>query len=288
MLYRRRLITKQLGRLLLERKVITYEQLESALAFQRANGGFLSNALLAMGYANEADIASCLSSQYGFPYLPLNDYSIDSKIIKLVPAELARQCDLIPIDKIGNILTVVMVEPLNLSALEELKVVTGCRIQPFIGTKTDVENAILKYYGSPHKDYDRKEKAQIIPSTSSTKFIDIKGEAGIERRRFLRISSNVSFHYAFQEEHKKGESKNISAIGLLFVSENIIPLWTFLVLKIQIPGEKLPVKAVGQVVRVDSLDEKFHDIAIHLTHVQSQDREAIDKYVINVIQKNKS
>ena len=278
MLYKR-IITKKLGQLLLERGIIKKQQLENALQLQKREGGFISQSLLKLGFVTEADIASCLSSQYGFPYLPLKNYTIDPKVIKLVPAELARQCDILPIDKIGNLLTVVMIDPLNLNVIEELKVITGCKVQPFIGTKSDVDDAVVKYYG-PLKESERKEKAQVIPPLAPEKLISIKGKKGIERRRFLRLDKHLSFHYAFQEEYKKAETENISAIGIAFISENTIPLWTFLVLKIKLPAEKLPLKAVGQVVRVDKLADNKFDVAVHLTHLKEKDREKIDQYII--------
>lgn len=279
-MFYRRIITKKLGKLLQERRIITKQQLEQALELQKEEGGFLSQSLLRLGFVTEADIASCLSNQYGFPYLPLKNYSIDHKTIKLIPGEFARQCDLVPIDKVDDLLTVVMVDPLNLNAIEELKVITGCKIQTFITTKTDMDDAILKYYGSIHGD-ERKERAHVIPPLAPEKIISIKGKKGIERRRFLRLDTQLSFHYAFQEEYKKAETKNVSAIGLVFVSENIIPLWTFLILKIKIPGLKLPLKAVGQVIRVDEIRPNHFDIAVHLTHVTSKNREKIDQYVLD-------
>ncbi|MBN1406024.1 MAG: type II secretion system protein GspE, partial [Candidatus Omnitrophica bacterium] len=110
MIYRR-FITKKLGQLLLERKIINKQQLERALELQKAEGGFLSQCLIRLRAATEADIAGCLSSQYGFPYLPLKNYIIDPRIIKIIPAAMARQFDVIPIDKINDLLTIVMVDP---------------------------------------------------------------------------------------------------------------------------------------------------------------------------------
>jgi len=283
-MYYKRLITKKLGELLVGRKIIHKKQLEEALQLQKEEGGFLSQSLMRLGFVNEADIASCLSSQYGFPYLPLKNYSIDPAVISLVPGELARQSDLIPIDKVGNLLTVVMVDPLNLNVMEKLGVVTGCKIQPFIGTNTDVSEAILKYYG-PTKESERKAKAQVIPPLAPAKLIELRGKKGIEKRRFVRLDATLSFHYAFQEEYKKAETKNISAIGILFTSENIIPVWTFLILKIELPKEASVIEAVGQVIRAEALPDNKFDIAIHLTHLKAEDREKIDKYALEQSQK---
>ncbi len=283
MFYNRK-ITKKLGELLLERKIIDEHQLEQALRVQKEEGGFLSQVLLKLGFVTEIDIATCLSSQYGFPYLPLKDYVIDPQVIKIIPADLAWQCDVVPLDKIDDVLTIAMVDPLNLNIIEELSVFTGCRIQPFIATRSDIINATNKYYG-PLKTSFMAERVEAVPPLTSAETIIIKGKKTTERRRFLRINAPLSFHYAFQEEYKKAQAKNISAIGILFVSENIIPLWTFLILKIEVPDEELPIKAVGQVVRVDMLPDRKYDIAVHLTHLKSLHRAKLDKYVKENIDK---
>ncbi|MBN1405665.1 MAG: PilZ domain-containing protein, partial [Candidatus Omnitrophica bacterium] len=156
--------------------------------------------------------------------------------------------------------------------------VTGCKVQPFIGTMSDIQDAIIKYYGPSQESV---EKIEAMPPQAPVKAIDAGDKKGVEKRRFIRLSANLSFHYAFQEEYKKAESKNISAIGVLFKSENIIPLWTFLIIKIRLPQQKAPIKVVGQVVRIDSMPDKTFDVAVHLTHASAKEREAINQYVLD-------
>jgi type IV pilus assembly protein PilB len=142
----RRVIHKQLGELLIERKVIGQEQLEKAIAMQKEKGGLIGEVLVELGFAKEEDIAQALTAQYGFPYLPLSNYEINTEIIKLVPGRVARQYILIPIDKIGNNLTVAMSNPLNVQAIEDVEMLSGCSVQTFVSTSTDIRKAILKYY----------------------------------------------------------------------------------------------------------------------------------------------
>jgi len=73
----RRVLNKQLGELLVERGLITVEQLEEALNKQRQKGGLIGEILVDMGLVKEEDIAQTLTAQYGFPYLPLSNYDID-------------------------------------------------------------------------------------------------------------------------------------------------------------------------------------------------------------------
>ncbi|MFH1128645.1 MAG: hypothetical protein WAW67_04060 [Candidatus Omnitrophota bacterium] len=142
----KRIINKQLGELLVERGVIDSRQLEKALSFQKEKGGLIGEILVELGFAKEEDIAQSLTAQYGFPFLPLSNYEIGSDVINIVPARVARQYVLIPIDKIGNNLTLAMSNPLNINAIEDIELLSSCSIQTFVSTSSDIKKAIEKYY----------------------------------------------------------------------------------------------------------------------------------------------
>ena len=143
----RRLITKQLGELLLEKGIINQAQLDKALKIQKEKGGLIGQIFVMLGYVKEEEIAQVLTVQYGFPYLPLESYEISTDMIKLIPENVAKQYNLIAIDKIGNLLTISMSNPLNIQAAEDIEMLSGCKVQVFISTMTDITNAIKKYYG---------------------------------------------------------------------------------------------------------------------------------------------
>jgi len=142
----RKIINKQLGELLVERGVIDPHQLEKALAIQKEKGGLIGELLVELGFAKEEDIAQSLTAQYGFPYLPLGNYDINPEIIDIVPGRVARQYYLVPIDKIGNNLTLAMSNPLNVQAIEDVELLSSCSVQTFVATSTDIKKAIEKYY----------------------------------------------------------------------------------------------------------------------------------------------
>ena len=143
----RRLITKQLGDLLVEKGIINQTQLDKALKIQKDKGGLIGQIFVMLGYVKEEEIAQVLTVQYGFPYLPLESYEISADMIKLIPENVAKQYNLIAIDKIGNLLTISMSNPLNMQAAEDIEMLSGCKVQVFISTMTDITNAIKKYYG---------------------------------------------------------------------------------------------------------------------------------------------
>ena len=139
---------KQLGELLIERGIITHDQLNLAIEYQKKQKILLGEVLVEMKFATEKDIAQALTSQYGFPYLPLASYEIDTEVIRAVPEDVCRKFCLIPIDKIGKSLTLAMSNPLNIQAVEDVELITGCTVQAFVGTSSDIKQAIDKNYNS--------------------------------------------------------------------------------------------------------------------------------------------
>ncbi|MFH1478870.1 MAG: hypothetical protein ABIG92_03740 [Candidatus Omnitrophota bacterium] len=142
----KRLVSKKLGELLIERNVITKKQLEKALEIHEKKGGLTGEILVELGYATEEAIAQALTAQYGFPFLPLDNYEINPEILKILPKNVAVRFCMIPIDKIGNNLTVAMSNPLNTVAIEDVELISGLCVQIFVSTSVDVKKAIEKYY----------------------------------------------------------------------------------------------------------------------------------------------
>ncbi|MFC1658572.1 hypothetical protein ACFL1D_04205, partial [Candidatus Omnitrophota bacterium] len=133
------------------RGLIDEGQLSKALAIQQEKGGLLGEVLVALGYVQESDIAMALTSQYGFPYLPLESYEIAPEIIQIVPEDIARQYLLVPIDKFGSNLSIAISNPLNSEAIEEVEALVGINVQIFVSTGSDVKRAIEKYYQKTDK-----------------------------------------------------------------------------------------------------------------------------------------
>ena len=139
---------KQLGQLLLAKGIIDNQQLESALKLQKKEGGLLGEILVRFGYTSEEEIVTTLAERYGYPYLSLSSCQIAPEIIKLVPENVARQYYAIPVDKIGEVLTLVIADPTNKLAINDLEYITRCKVQIFVGTATEIREAINRYYKS--------------------------------------------------------------------------------------------------------------------------------------------
>src|ERR1039457_2313955 len=102
-----------LGEILIQRQKITREQLDGALQVQKEKGGFLGEVLVGLGALDERDIVVALVIQCGLPYIAVNKYAIDPQIVRLIPKEIAQKEKVIALDRIGEILSVVMVNPLT-------------------------------------------------------------------------------------------------------------------------------------------------------------------------------
>jgi type IV pilus assembly protein PilB len=137
---------KPLGQILVERGVITLEQLQLALASQDKEGGLIGEVIVKLGFAKEEEIAHCLSLQFGFPYLPLENYEVSKEIVNLIPKNVAAHYCLVTLDKIGATLTIAIANPLNVQAIEDLEDLTHCDIQIFVSTPSDIRKAIDKFY----------------------------------------------------------------------------------------------------------------------------------------------
>ncbi|MCX8065139.1 MAG: DnaA/Hda family protein [Candidatus Hydrogenedentes bacterium] len=138
---------KRLGEILLEDGLITLEQLAEALKIQSETGKFLGCILIEKGYISKEAISSCLIKQCRVPHINPKEYDISNEVLRLIPEEVCRRRNLIPIDKLGRILTVAMVDPLDTEALEEVK--TFCsdlRIKPILCSWEDLQEALDKAF----------------------------------------------------------------------------------------------------------------------------------------------
>ncbi len=145
---------KRLGDLLVESGLITEEQLINTLKMQKESGKKLGELLIEKNVVSEKQIIEVLEFQLGIPHMDLDKHFIDPEIPKLLNEKLARRYSMIPVKKDRGKLVVAMVDPLNIFALDDIKIATGLEVEPAIATEKDVLNAINQYY-----DRESAEKA---------------------------------------------------------------------------------------------------------------------------------
>jgi len=137
----------RLGEILLKESLITQDQLEKALEFQRSNGGKLGSCLTKMGFITDDDITGVLSRQYGVPSINLKYYEIDPNVIKLIPQDTALRYQVIPLSRVGSVLTIAMTDPTNVFAMDDIKFMTGFNVEPVVASESAIGEAISRFYG---------------------------------------------------------------------------------------------------------------------------------------------
>jgi type IV pilus assembly protein PilB len=141
-------MASNLGELLLREKILSIDQLKSALVFQKKNSLPVCTAVVQLGYLTEEDIAQALSRQLGYPYIDLDQFDVYPEVISLIPVDVAKKHMVMPIHRIRTFLTLAMVDPTDLEIIEDIRFRTGLSIQPVIASETGVVNAINKYFGT--------------------------------------------------------------------------------------------------------------------------------------------
>jgi len=137
----------QLGQLLLSRRIVTAEQIEKALAEQKEKGHrkLLGELLVEMGYCTENQIASALAQAYGVPYAQVSPKICDPKVIEILPREFLEEHIILPLFKVNNVLTMAVSEPTNVFLIDEIKRISGCKVQIVCSTSKDIKATLQTY-----------------------------------------------------------------------------------------------------------------------------------------------
>ena len=134
------------GDVLVKGGVITPEQLKKAMDDQKKEGGKLGSSLVKLGFIEEKRLVECLSKQYGIPSIDLADIEADDELLKFIPEDVAQKYQLVPVKRSGATLSVAMVDPTNIFAIDDLKFLTGYNIQPFVVSESALKETIDRFY----------------------------------------------------------------------------------------------------------------------------------------------
>ena len=141
-------MSAKLGEILVRENLISPQHLREALDYQREHGGRLGYNLVRLGLVSDDMITAVLSRQYGIPSVNLELFDIDESVIRLIPQEVAQKYSVLPLSRVGATLTLAMVDPTNVFAMDDIKFMTGLNIEPVVVAEASVQQAIAKYYSS--------------------------------------------------------------------------------------------------------------------------------------------
>lgn len=145
----------RLGDLLVNSKIITHNQLATALEAQKGTGKKLGEVLVDEGIVTEEDIARALSSQLGMELVDLTNINVDQDVLQLVPANVLKKNKVFPFayhEGNMNVILVAMADPLDMYAQDDISIVTGCQVEPVVATTRNIMLAIDKHYGQDEVD----------------------------------------------------------------------------------------------------------------------------------------
>jgi len=168
-------MSQRLGDLLVKEKVITPEQLEQATKLQKEAQCRLASALVKLGFLSDEDVTNFLSRQYGVPAINLSYFEIDPAVVKLVPFETAKRYQILPLSRVGASLTIAMVDPTNVFAMDDIKFMTGFNIEPVVASESSIVEGIDKAYGTS-KEEELEQVMQSINEIGEAGDIELQGE----------------------------------------------------------------------------------------------------------------
>jgi len=182
----------RLGEALIANGLITQEQLKEAIARQKQSGKRLGEVLIDMHVVTERDITEVLSKQLNVPFIDLSNYIVDPAIAKLVPEHISERHQLIPINKVGNKLTVAMVDPLNILAVDDIALMTGLQVKTVVATPSDIRKALQDAYGAQSKMDDLMDDlVDITKDSKPEEELDALGELGENDAPIIRLVNLV-------------------------------------------------------------------------------------------------
>jgi len=160
-------MSAKLGESLLKDNLITPQQLKEALDYQRVNGGRLASTLVKLCMLSDEEVTAVLSRQYGVPSVNLDLFEVDPAAVALVPQETSERYSVLPLSRVGATLTLAMVDPTNVFAVDDIKFMTGLSVEPVVVSETALNAAVRKYYGSSREMELAKVMEDLVAETTS-------------------------------------------------------------------------------------------------------------------------
>src|ERR1700733_9864620 len=169
-------MSQRLGDLLVKEKIITPEQLEQANKVQKEQSCRLGSALVKLGFLTDEDVTNFLSRQYGVPAINLSYFEIDPAVVKLIPFETAKRYQILPLSRVGASLTIAMVDPTNVFAMDDIKFMTGFNIEPVVASESSILAGIDKAYGATKEKEDLETVMQSMSQLNDSD-VEVQAEA---------------------------------------------------------------------------------------------------------------
>jgi len=256
-------MSAKLGEILVRENLISPQHLREALDYQREHGGRLGFNLVKLGLISDDMITAVLSRQYGIPSVNLELFNIDANVISLIPQEVAQKHSVLPLSRVGATLTLAMVDPTNVFAMDDVKFMTGLNVEPVVVAEGSVQLAIAKYYGSSREIE--------LASMSAEEVIQENGSKGSNGSGAITHDDLVSLDSL---DFETGQSEDVEVLE----DNEEIDLST-----LSRMSEDAPVVRLVNVLLVDSLRRGASDIHVEPYEKELRIRFRIDGVLYDVM-----
>jgi len=176
--------------ILIQDKLITQDNLEHALKVQKEKGGQLSGILAELKFVDENKLLAAMSKVFSKPSIDITRFQIAPEVLKIIPPNICRQYQVIPVSKFGSALTLAMADPMNILALDDVKSLTGYQINPIIADSRKITQAINQCYGEVSSKSVIEELIQGI-SAENIELIEDKEEEAISSAELGRLAQEA-------------------------------------------------------------------------------------------------
>jgi hypothetical protein len=243
-----------LGTSLVEKRLISAEQLKDAYEHLKVKGGYLSQRLIELGYIKDVSITTHLTCEFGYSYIPLKSYIVAEDALACIPVDLACDFCVLPIEKHDKLLTVAMADPLNKGVIELIRQISHCEIVVLISTRAEIRQNIERYYGNAFKEFelDRYRDDVVLRDNLMEKEISNGLYTGVNRRRYKRLQVGLSGEYYVYPNFVKTDIKNISW-GACCLNQNLLHPGTELAINIHLDNYRY-ITAVVEVIRCEPVN----------------------------------
>jgi type IV pilus assembly protein PilB len=173
---------------LLESKIISQDQLDEALQIQKEKGGTLGQILIDLGFIKQKEILLALSQDLNIPLINLDKYIIDPSVIELIPKEICRYYQILPLSKMGPTITIAVSDPLNIFAIDDIKSLTGFDVRLVLAEGSAIHSAIEGYYGK----HTRQEIETMVKKMGSPELLSTQAETDhIRPEDLIRLTQEM-------------------------------------------------------------------------------------------------
>jgi type IV pilus assembly protein PilB len=166
-----------LGERLLEDGLIDEDQLNEGLERQRQTGQFLGETLFGLGFITSSQIGSYLESSTGFPFVDLAETAMDLDTARMIPEKYARRRHVLPFRSHGKQIDVAMIDPLNLTVVDDLRSRLGKAINPYLAFANDIDDAIKRTFDVAHNALSLLQEISEVEYEAEVSIEQLLGQA---------------------------------------------------------------------------------------------------------------